>query len=425
MQKRILFTFLFFGILYLQAQIKEEAYNQVEPKVIEWRHHIHQNPELSNREFATSAYIAAHLQSLGIEVQTGVAHTGVVGVLKGNKPGKVVALRADMDALPVVERNDLPYKSNVITTFNGQETGVMHACGHDTHVAILMGVAEVLAQNKNFPGTVKFIFQPAEEGAPPGEEGGAKLMVKEGVLENPKVDVIFGLHINSGTHVGKITYKPGGMMAASQRFVINVKGKQAHGSAPWQSVDPIVASAQIINGLQTLVSRESQLTKEAAVISVGSIHSGIRFNIIPESLEMIGTIRTLDRDMKEHIRKRMNEMVPAIAQAYRAEATVEIQDGTDITFNDTALTTQILPSLQRVAGKENVIEIDAITGAEDFSYFQKEVPGFFFFLGGTPLSMDEKDAPSHHTPAFFVDDASMKLGVKALTQLTLDYLAKK
>ncbi len=425
MQKRILFTFLFFGILYLQAQIKEEAYNQVEPKVIEWRHHIHQNPELSNREFATSAYIAAHLQSLGIEVQTGVAHTGVVGVLKGNKPGKVVALRADMDALPVVERNDLTYKSNVITTFNGQETGVMHACGHDTHVAILMGVAEVLAQNKNFPGTVKFIFQPAEEGAPPGEEGGAKLMVKEGVLENPKVDVIFGLHINSGTHVGKITYKPGGMMAASQRFVINVKGKQAHGSAPWQSVDPIVASAQIINGLQTLVSRESQLTKEAAVISVGSIHSGIRFNIIPESLEMIGTIRTLDRDMKEHIRKRMNEMVPAIAQAYRAEATVEIQDGTDITFNDTALTTQILPSLQRVAGKENVIEIDAITGAEDFSYFQKEVPGFFFFLGGTPLSMDEKDAPSHHTPAFFVDDASMKLGVKALTQLTLDYLAKK
>jgi len=425
MQKRILFTFLFFGILYLQAQIKEEAYNQVEPKVIEWRHHIHQNPELSNREFATSAYIAAHLQSLGIEVQTGVAHTGVVGVLKGNKPGKVVALRADMDALPVVERNDLPYKSNVITTFNGQETGVMHACGHDTHVAILMGVAEVLAQNKNFPGTVKFIFQPAEEGAPPGEEGGAKLMVKEGVLENPKVDVIFGLHINSGTHVGKITYKPGGMMAASQRFVINVKGKQAHGSAPWQSVDPIVASAQIINGLQTLVSRESQLTKEAAVISVGSIHSGIRFNIIPESLEMIGTIRTLDRDMKEHIRKRMNEMVPAIAQVYRAEATVEIQDGTDITFNNTALTTQILPSLQRVAGKENVIEIDAITGAEDFSYFQKEVPGFFFFLGGTPLSMDEKDAPSHHTPAFFVDDASMKLGVKALTQLTLDYLAKK
>ncbi|MGA0443739.1 MAG: amidohydrolase [Flavobacteriaceae bacterium] len=425
MQKRILFTFLFFGIFYLQAQIKEEAYNQVEPKVIEWRHHIHQNPELSNREFATSAYIAAHLQSLGIEVQTGVAHTGVVGVLKGNRPGKVVALRADMDALPVVERNELPYKSNVITTFNGQETGVMHACGHDTHVAILMGVAEVLAKNKNFPGTVKFIFQPAEEGAPPGEEGGAKLMVKEGVLENPKVDVIFGLHINSGTHVGKITYKPGGMMAASQRFVINVKGKQAHGSAPWQSVDPIVASAQIINGLQTLVSRESQLTKEAAVISVGSIHSGIRFNIIPESLEMIGTIRTLDLDMKEHIRKRMNEMVPAIAQAYRAEATVEIQDGTDITFNDTALTTQILPSLQRVAGKENVIEIDAITGAEDFSYFQKEVPGFFFFLGGTPLSMDEKDAPSHHTPAFFVDDASMKLGVKALTQLTLDYLAKK
>ncbi|MEK9740148.1 MAG: amidohydrolase [Flavobacteriaceae bacterium] len=422
MLKSTHFFFLFFAITLAYAQIKDEAYNQVAPKVIEWRHHIHQNPELSNREFATAAYIAEHLKSLGIEVQTGIAHTGVIGLLRGNKPGKVVALRADMDALPVIERNELPYKSNVITTFNGQETGVMHACGHDTHVAILMGVAEVLAKNKNFPGTVKFIFQPAEEGAPSGEEGGAKLMVKEGVLENPKVDAIFGLHINSGTHVGKITYKTGGMMAASQRFVINVKGKQAHGSTPWQSVDPIVVSAQIINGLQTLVSRESQLTKEAVVISVGSIHSGIRFNIIPESLEMIGTIRTLDRDMKELIRKRMYEMVPLIAKAYGAEATVEIQDGTDITFNDHYLTSKMLPSLQRAAGKENVFEINAITGAEDFSYFQKEVPGFFFFLGGTPLTINEQDAPSHHTPDFFVDDASMKLGVKALTFLAIDYL---
>ncbi len=411
--------------LFLHSQINPADYDQVESKVIEWRHHIHQNPELSNREFKTAEYVAAHLKSLGIEVQTGIAHTGVVGILKGKKSGKVVALRADMDALPVVERNDLPYKSEVTSVFNGQETGVMHACGHDTHVAILMGVAEVLSKNRNFPGTVKFIFQPAEEGPPPGEEGGAKLMVKEGVLENPKVDAIFGLHINSGTHVGKITYKPGGMMAASQRFVINVKGKQAHGSTPWQSVDPIVTSAQIINGLQTLISRESELTEEGAVISVGSIHSGIRFNIIPESLEMIGTIRTLDKDMKELIRKRMQEMVPAIAQAYRAEATVTIQDGADITFNNEALTEKMIPTLERVAGNENVYEINAITGAEDFSYFQNEVPGLFFFLGGTPLDMKESEAPSHHTPSFIVDDASMKLGVKALSNLAVDFLKSK
>ena len=411
--------------LFLHSQINPADYDQVESKVIEWRHHIHQNPELSNREFKTAEYVAAHLKSLGIEVQTGIAHTGVVGILKGKKSGKVVALRADMDALPVVERNDLPYKSEVTSVFNGQETGVMHACGHDTHVAILMGVAEVLSKNRNFPGTVKFIFQPAEEGPPPGEEGGAKLMVKEGVLQNPKVDAIFGLHINSGTHVGKITYKPGGMMAASQRFVINVKGKQAHGSTPWQSVDPIVTSAQIINGLQTLISRESELTEEGAVISVGSIHSGIRFNIIPESLEMIGTIRTLDKDMKELIRKRMQEMVPAIAQAYRAEATVTIQDGADITFNNEALTEKMIPTLERVAGNENVYEINAITGAEDFSYFQNEVPGLFFFLGGTPLDMKESDAPSHHTPSFIVDDASMKLGVKALSNLAVDFLKSK
>lgn len=411
--------------LLLHSQINPADIDQVESKVIKWRHHIHQNPELSNREFKTSEYVATHLKSLGIEVQTGVAHTGVVGILKGKKSGKVVALRADMDALPVVERNDLPYKSEVTSVFNGQETGVMHACGHDTHVAILMGVAEVLSKNRNFPGTVKFIFQPAEEGPPPGEEGGAKLMVKEGVLENPKVDAIFGLHINSGTHVGKITYKPGGMMAASQRFVIKVKGKQAHGSTPWQSVDPIVTSAQIINGLQTLISRESELTEEGAVISVGSIHSGIRFNIIPESLEMIGTIRTLNKDMKELIRKRMQEMVPAIAQAYRAEATVDIQDGADITFNNEALTEKMIPTLERVAGKENVYEINAITGAEDFSYFQNEVPGLFFFLGGTPLDMKESEAPSHHTPSFIVDDASMKLGVKALSNLAVDFLKSK
>jgi amidohydrolase len=359
---------------------------------------------------------------LGIEVKTGVAHTGVVGIIRGNRPGKGVALRADMDALPVIERNDLPYKSNVISTFNGNETGVMHACGHDIHVSILMGVAEVLVQNRDFAGTVKLIFQPAEEGPPAGEEGGAKLMIKEGVLENPKVDVIFGLYIRSGSHVGKITYKRGGMLAASQRFVINIKGKQAHGSTPWKSVDPIIVGAQIINGLQTLISRESELTKEGAVITVGSIHSGIRYNIIPENLEMVGTIRTLDKDMKELLRRRMNEMVPTIAKAYQAEATLEIQDGADVTFNHLALTKQMLPTLERVAGESNVNEINALTLAEDFSYFLNEIPGFFFFLGGTPLNIKESNAPSHHTPSFIVDDAGMKLGVKALSNLAMDFL---
>ena len=417
--------FVLFSIGMLHGQLNSNQFNEIESKVIEWRHQIHQNPELSNREFKTAEYIATHLKSLGIEVQTGVAHTGVVGILKGNTKGKVVALRADMDALPVTERNNLPYKSNVTSLYNGQETGVMHACGHDTHVAILMGVAEILSKNRTFPGTVKFIFQPAEEGSPEGERGGAKLMVEEGVLDNPKVDAIFGLHINSGTHVGKITYKPGGMMAASQRFVITVKGKQAHGSTPWQSVDPIVASAQIINGLQTIISRESKLTDEGAVISVGSIHSGIRFNIIPESLEMVGTIRTLDKDMKEVIRTRMQEMVPAIAKAYRAEATVSIEDGADITFNNVELTKKMLPTLERVAGVNNVKEIKAITGAEDFSYFQNEIPGLFFFLGGTPLNMNESEAPSHHTPSFMVDDAGMKLGVEALSNLAIDFLKMK
>lgn len=416
---------LFIGVsLTMNAQIPDKAYQKIESKVIEWRHDIHQHPELSNREFRTAKKVAEHLQSLGLEVETGVAHTGVVGLLKGKKPGKVVALRADMDALPVEERNDLPYRSKETGEFMGKTVPVMHACGHDTHVAILMGVAEVLSQNNDFAGSVKFIFQPAEEGPPPGETGAAKMMVEQGVLKNPDVDAIFGLHISSGTPVGQINYKPGGTMAASQRFVIQIKGKQAHGSTPWQSIDPIVVAAQIVDGLQTLVSRNSELTKEAAVVSVGSIHGGVRFNIIPEDVEMIGTIRTLDPDMKEVIRERMKVLVPSIAEAYGAKATVDIQDGTAITYNDKALTKQMLPTLVKVAGKENVNLINAITGAEDFSYYQQEVPGLFFFLGGTPLDMDPKLAPSHHTPDFFVDDSGMLLGVKALSQLTLDYLAK-
>ena len=294
--------------------------DQVEQKVIEWRRHVHQNPELSNREFKTAKYIESHLRALGMTVQTGVAKTGVVGILKGEKPGKVVALRADIDALPVTERNELLFKSNVTTTYNGKETGVMHACGHDSHVAILMGVAEVLSQMKSdIHGTIKFIFQPAEEGAPKGEEGGAELMVKEGVLKNPDVDAIFGLHIAAGLDAGKITYKSGGIMAAAQSYQINVKGKQAHGSRPWASVDPILASVQIINGLQTIISRESELTKEGAVITVGMMNAGIRSNIIPENATIVGTIRTLDYGMQDFINKRMKEMVPDIAKAFRAE----------------------------------------------------------------------------------------------------------
>ena len=394
----------------------------LEEKVIQWRHEIHQNPELSNREFKTAEKVAKHLQSLGMEVTTGIAHTGVVGLLKGKRPGKVLALRADMDALPVTERNDLPYKSKVKAKFNGQETGVMHACGHDTHVAILMGVAEYLAKNNDFAGTVKFIFQPAEEGPPAGEEGGAALMIKEGVLNNPKVDAIVGLHIKAEYRVGEIVYKPKGFMAASQRFVIDVKGKQAHGSTPWQSIDPILITAKIVDGLQTIVSRNIDLTKEGAVISVGSIHSGIRFNIIPEHAQIVGTIRTLDRGMKEVIRERMLNLVPSIAKAYGGEAIVRIEDGADITYNDPTLTAQLIPSLKKVTQSDKVFEINAITGAEDFSYFQNEIPGFFFFLGGTHPDTAAADIASHHTPDFIADDSALGLGVNALIRITLDYL---
>ena len=400
----------------------QEIPASLEAKVIQWRHEIHQNPELSNREFKTAEKVAAHLRSLGMEVETGIAHTGVIGLLKGKRPGKVLALRADMDGLPVTEDNQLPFKSKVKAQFNGQETGVMHACGHDTHVAILMGVAEHLAKNNDFAGTVKFIFQPAEEGPPPGEKGGARLMVEEGALENPKVDAIYGLHINSATPVGQVRYKAKGIMAAAQRFVIDVKGKQAHGSAPWMSVDPIVIAAQIVNGLQTIISRNSELTREGAVISVGSIHAGIRFNIIPESAQMIGTIRTLDEDMKQLIIRRIHEMAPQIAAAYGGTAEVTIQETAALTYNDPVLTTVAVTSLNKALGKENVKEMSAVTGAEDFSAFQEKVPGFYFFLGGLADGLSPQEAPSHHTPEFVVNDAGMIHGVKAMVQLTLDYL---
>jgi amidohydrolase len=422
MRKLGFLAFVLFGFsVQAQGPNLEKDYTSIEGKVIEWRREIHQNPELGNREFKTAEKIAKHLKSLGIEVETGVAHTGVVGILKGDLPGKVVALRADIDALPVTERNDLPYKSNVTSEFMGEKVGVMHACGHDTHTAILMGVAEVMSKNKDkIKGTVKFIFQPAEEGPPPGEEGGALLMVKEGVMNSPKVDAIFGLHINSQTPVGVIKYKSGGTMAAAQSFTINVKGKQTHGSQPWSGVDPILISAKIIDGLQTIISRETNLTNEAAVITVGKIKSGVRFNIIPESAEMIGTIRTLDYDMKDKLNKRMVEMVTTIAKAYGGEATCEIKDATDITYNNPELVEQMLPTIKRVAGDANVQTQKAITGAEDFSYFQREAPGFFFFLGG--MTPGSTESYPHHTPDFLIDDSGLLLGVRTLTEMSLDYL---
>ena len=422
MKKQILYAL--FMLVFIPSNAQKIS-NSLKNKVIKWRHHIHQNPELSNREYKTALLVESHLKSLGIEVQREIAKTGVVGILRGTKPGKVLALRADMDALPVTEKNNLDFRSKVKSKYNGKETGVMHACGHDTHVAILMGVAEYMSKNNDFPGTIKFIFQPAEEGAPDGEEGGADLMIEEGVLENPKVDAIFGLHINSGTHVGKVRYRTKGIMASSQRFVIDVKGKQAHGARPWMSVDPILISAKIIDGIQSIISRNSDLTKAAAVISVGSIQSGIRFNIIPETAQLIGTIRTLDSEMKEIIRQRLNTLVPSIAEAYGGKATVKIQDGAPITYNDPNLTNQIVPTIERVLGKKNVEFIDAVTGAEDFSYFQLKIPGFYFFLGGTPLNIPEADAPSHHTPEFFVDDSALEYGVNVLTAMAKDYLKNK
>jgi amidohydrolase len=358
-----------------------------------------------------------------LKVQTSVAKTGVVALLETGKPGPVIALRADIDALPVTERNSLPFASKVKTTFNGQETGVMHACGHDTHVAMLMGVAEILTKNKaELKGTIKFIFQPAEEGAPADEEGGADLMVKEGVLENPKVDVIFGLHISSVTPLGQVTYRPGGIMAASDTYSIKVKGRQAHGSTPWMSIDPIVVSAQIINGLQTIISRQTELTKEAAVITVGRMQAGIRENIIPEEAFLAGTIRTLDTAMQQKIHDKIILTATRIAESAGAKAEVTIRRGTPVTYNDPALTQLVFPSLQKAAGASNTVVINAITGAEDFAFYQKKIPGFFFFVGAMSPSQDPNTVPSHHTPDFMVDERAFVTGMKAMLNLTVDYM---
>ncbi|MFD2569798.1 amidohydrolase [Spirosoma soli] len=401
----------------------DKAAEGLEKKVVTWRRDFHQHPELGNREFQTAAKVAAHLQALGMEVKTGVGKTGVVGLLKGGKPGPVVALRADMDGLPVTERVDLPFKSEARTEYNGQQTGIMHACGHDTHVAMLMGVAEVLASVKSdLKGTVKFIFQPAEEGAPAGEEGGAYLMVKEGVLENPKVDAIFGLHINSQTEVGTIKYRPGATMAAVDQYAIKIKGKQTHGASPWSGVDPIVTASQVVMGLQTIVSRNLPLTENAAVVTVGAIHGGIRQNIIPEEVNMIGTIRSLDSDMQKTIHRRINEIATNIAESAGAKADVKIDIMYPVTYNDPKLTDQMVPTLEVVAGKNNVKITPAQTGAEDFSFYQQKVPGFFYFLGGMSKGKKVEDAAPHHTPDFQIDESCFVLGMKSLCHLAVDYM---
>lgn len=424
--KKILLFIIFAGIStssFAQnsnlKQIIDRKANAIEDQVIEWRRYFHENPELSNREFNTAKKVADHLRSLGLDVETEVAHTGVVAILEGGKPGPVVSLRADMDALPVVERTDVPFKSTAKGEYQGNQVGVMHACGHDTHIAILMGVAQILTEMKDdLEGTVKFIFQPAEEGAPSGEEGGAELMVKEGVLENPSVDAIFGLHISDDTPVGVIEYRPEGIMAAVNSFSIQIKGKQAHGSAPWTGVDPIVTAAQIINNIQTIVSRNLPLTKQAAVVTVGIIRGGVRSNIIPEEVYLEGTIRTLDADMRETLFERLETIVTNTAESNGAEAILTIDKGYPITYNDPNLTAMMLPTLQEAAGEENVLYMDAITGAEDFSFFQEKVPGLYFFLGGLP---EGGTAWGHHTPDFYVSEDGLKLGVRTMANLVIDY----
>lgn len=423
MRKLFSFIVLCMAVSSASAQTIQQLIDQkakaLLPKVIEWRRHLHQNPELGNREFKTMAYIAEHLKKLGFEVKTGVAKTGVVALLKGGKPGPVVALRADIDALPIAERVNVPYKSTVMADYLGAQVPVMHACGHDTHVAILMGTAEVLASmKKDVPGTVKFIFQPAEEGPPGTEEGGAPLMVKEGVMENPKVDAIFGLHIAAGLEIGKIKYKSGSFMASSDWFTIKVKGKGAHGSAPWNGIDPIMISAQIINGLQTIVSRSEDLTKAPVVITVGKFNGGVRENIIPEEVTFSGTIRTLDAAMQKDVFDKIRRTASNIAEALGGTAEVTIDNKTLVTYNTPELVSMMIPSLQTAAGKENTSEGTWTTGAEDFSFFGEKAPAFFFNLGGMPKGAQPT---GHHTPDFVIDDSMLDVGVKAFCNLVFDY----
>jgi len=409
-----------------KAQVNETTLNEniqsVMPKVVEWRRHFHQNPELSNREYKTGAFVADYLKSLGLEVKYPVAKTGVVAFLRGEKPGAVIALRADMDALPVKERVDLPFKSVVTDTFNNQTVGVMHACGHDAHIAMLMGAATVLTKmKKDIHGTIVFLFQPAEEGPPGSEEGGAPLMIKEGALDDPKAEAIFGLHIESAIESGTITYRPGAFMASSDWFTITVNGKGSHGSQPWHGIDPIVIAAQIIQGLQTIVSRQEDITKAPVVITVGTINGGNRSNIIPEKALLTGTIRTLDAQARKDVVERIKRTAENIAISAGATADVTVEAKTMVTFNDSSLVAKTLPALQAAAGKENVKLFNWVTGSEDFSFYGQKAPSFFFYLGGMPKGSDPDKAPAHHTADFFIDESGFNVGVKAFCEIVLHY----
>ncbi len=406
------------------AALIDTAAAAAEGRVIAWRRDLHQHPELGNREFRTAALVAQHLRSLGLdEVRTGVAHTGVVGLLKGGLPGPVVALRADMDALPVAEEVDLPFASKVRAEWNGEQVGVMHACGHDAHTAILMGVAEVLAGLRGqLRGSVKFLFQPAEELPPEGEDGGAKMMIAEGAMENPSAVAVFGLHVTSRLPLGVIGYRPGPVMASADSLKITVQGRQTHGAMPWFGVDPIVTSAQVILGLQTVVSRQTDLTREPAVVTIGTIKGGLRENIIPDSVEMRGTIRSFDEGMRDEIHERVTTLAEAIARGSRAGCTVCIRKNYPVTINDPALTQAMLPTLRRVAGAAQVQLVPKVMGSEDFSFFQRVVPGLFIFLGVVPPGTSTHDAAPNHSPRFFIDERSLVLGVRALAQLACDHL---
>ncbi len=407
-----------------RPEVRAQA-ERLAPKVLAWRRDIHQHPELGNREVRTAKLVADHLRALGLDVKTGIATTGVVAVLKGGKPGPRIAIRADMDALPVTERNALPFASKVTTTFRGETVGVMHACGHDAHTATLMGVAEAMvAMKADLPGEVLFVFQPAEEGPPDGEEGGAEEMLKQGIFRDFKPEAVFGLHVFSTLNAGQIGYRAGPAMAASDRFNIVIKGRQTHGSRPWGGVDPIVAAADVIGTAQTIVSRRQNIAKQPVVVTFGTIKGGIRYNIIPDQVEMIGTIRTFDEGMRQAVFKDLQNVAEHVAAAHGATAIAQVPDtkGNPVTVNDVALTAKLLPSLERAVGKENLVEMGLNMGAEDFSFYAREVPGFFFFVGATPKGQDAGKAPSNHSPEFFLDESALDVSLRAMLQVTLDYL---
>jgi amidohydrolase len=407
----------------MRPEVAQQA-QRLQPKVLHWRRDIHQHPELGNREVRTSKLVAEHLRSLGLDVKTGVATTGVVAVLKGGKPGPRIAIRADMDALPVTERNALPFASKATSTFRGETVGVMHACGHDAHTSILMGVADALAAMKaDLPGEILFVFQPAEEGPPDREEGGAEEMLKQGIFRDFKPEAVFGLHVFSTLNAGQVGYRSGPAMAASDRFNIVIQGRQTHGSRPWGGVDPIVAAADVIGTAQTIVSRRQNISKQPVVVSFGAIKGGIRYNIIPDSVELIGTIRTFDETMRQAVFKDLQNVAEHVSAAHGATAVAKIPDtkGNPVTVNDPALTAKMLPSLKRAVGDANVVEMDLNMGAEDFSFYAREVPGFFFFVGATPKGQDALKAPSNHSPEFFLDETALDVGFRSMLQVVLDY----